>query len=108
MLPTTTTARTWARPPFARLRDTRAYYRSTEESEERIGGSASRCRSRQAAPVFAGDDVLAQLDAFVADVDRRTVDEPRDVGLRFAAERAMPVVGRLLLGGHVVVFGRRL
>jgi hypothetical protein len=53
-------------------------------------------RSRNAVPRFhegglglLADDIIAQLDAFIADEDGRSGDELANLMLRFAAERAV-------------------
>src|SRR5439155_22885728 len=54
------------------------------------------------------EDVVAQLDAFAADVDRRPGDEPGDLVLATAAERAADRVRRrdaLLHAGSVLEYG---
>src|SRR5215468_3323095 len=47
--------------------------------------------------MLLGDDVVAELDALVADVDRRPCDELAHLALGLAAERAAQVDGVLLL-----------
>src|SRR5574342_957097 len=53
---------------------------------------------------FLGDDVVAEPDALVADVDGWTRDELADVAHPLAAERARQMGVRVL--GHVVVLRR--
>ena len=63
-----------------------------------LGGSGQRDLGLALFPVvLLGDDVVAELDALVADVDRRPGDELPDLALGLAAERAGEVDRVLLL-----------
>ena len=57
-------------------------------------------RSRLILPIL-GDDVQADIDALVADVDRRSGDQLLDVALRFVAEAAPQYVAAVPLLRHV-------
>src|SRR5206468_8755380 len=57
-------------------------------------------RSRFILPIL-GDDVQADIDALVADVDRRSGDQLLDVTLRFVAEAAPQYVAAVPLLRHV-------
>src|SRR4030095_2249820 len=52
------------------------------------------------------DDVVAELDALVADVDGGAGDELADVVLALAAERALQRSAALALAGHALTSGR--
>jgi hypothetical protein len=67
-------------------------------------GSSPRASLARRPRHFLADDVVAQLDALVADEHRRAGDQLLDLVLALAAERAIErfLAGRALFFGHGV------
>ena len=76
-----------------------------EELLDFLRGRQRRARAAVLEPVVVGDDVVADLDALVADEDRRARDQLADVVLVLVAERAPQDFGFAAFLHHVACPG---